>query len=108
MKNDLSGGISSVRPIPSFRIIEIFSAASIIDIFNKVALHDDLGKITAPTLIIWGKEDKVTPYFVGEKFNELINGSVLIGVDKCGHAPMMEHPKEFNNIVEKWFAEKNF
>ena len=43
---------------------------------------DDLGNITAPTLIIWGKEDKVTPYFVGEKFNELINGSVLIGVDK--------------------------
>ncbi len=63
---------------------------------------DDLGNITAPTLIIWGKEDKVTPYFVGEKFNELINGSVLIGVDKCGHAPMMERSDKFNESLSEF------
>ena len=67
---------------------------------------DDLGNITAPTLIIWGKEDKVTPYFVGEKFNELINGSVLIGVDKCGHAPMMERSDKFNESLFE-FLEKH-
>jgi len=67
---------------------------------------DDLGNITAPTLIIWGKEDKVTPYFVGEKFNELINGSVLIGVDKCGHAPMMERSDKFNESLSE-FLEKH-
>jgi 2-hydroxy-6-oxonona-2,4-dienedioate hydrolase len=66
---------------------------------------DDLGKITAPTLIIWGKEDKVTPYFVGEKFNELINGSVLIGVDKCGHAPMMERSDKFNESLSEFLEE---
>lgn len=66
---------------------------------------DDLGDITVPTLIIWGKEDKVTPYFVGEKFNELINGSVLIGVDKCGHAPMMERSDKFNESLSEFLKE---
>lgn len=68
---------------------------------------DDLGNITIPTLIIWGKEDKVTPYFVGEKFNELIKDSVLVGVEKCGHAPMMERSDEFNKILAEFLINNN-
>lgn len=63
-------------------------------------LSDELHKITVPVLLIWGKQDGVTPPFVGEKFNELIAGSRLVWVDECGHAPMMEHPHQFNNILE--------
>ena len=68
---------------------------------------DDLDKITVPTLIIWGKEDKVTPYFVGEKFNELIKDSILVGVEKCGHAPMMEKSVEFNNSLTEFLKNNN-
>lgn len=68
---------------------------------------DDLGNITVPTLIIWGKEDKVTPYFVGEKFNELIKDSILVGVEKCGHAPMMERSDEFNNSLAEFLTNNN-
>ena len=68
---------------------------------------DDLGNITIPTLIIWGKEDKVTPYFVGEKFNELIKDSILVGVEKCGHAPMMERSDEFNNSLAEFLTNNN-
>ncbi len=63
-------------------------------------LGDKLHQITAPTLLIWGKNDKVTPPIVGERFHELINNSEMHWVDKCGHAPMMEHPKTFNSILE--------
>jgi len=59
-------------------------------------LGDKLHNINVPTLLIWGKQDQVTPPFVGEKFNELIKGSKLIILDKCGHAPMMEAPELFN------------
>ena len=59
-----------------------------------------LHQIKAPTLLIWGKQDNVTPAFVGEKFNELITGSILVLVDECGHAPMMEKPLAFNEILE--------
>ena len=58
-------------------------------------LTDELKEIKVPTLLIWGKNDIVTPPFVAEKFNELIPNSHLVWIDKCGHAPMMEHPQLF-------------
>lgn len=68
-------------------------------------LGDKLHQIKAPTLLIWGKQDNVTPAFVGEKFNELIEDSKLVLVDECGHAPMMEKPNDFNNILEDFLNE---
>ncbi len=68
-------------------------------------LGDKLHQIKAPTLLIWGREDTVTPAFVGEKFNELIESSKLIFVEQCGHAPMMERPKIFNDHLETFLNE---
>jgi len=65
-------------------------------------LSDKLHQIKAPTLLIWGDHDTVTPPFVGEKFNELIQNSELHFVEKCGHAPMMELPEVFNDILLKF------
>ncbi len=60
-------------------------------------LSDKLHQIKAPTLLIWGEHDTITPAFVGEKFNELIENSQLHLVPECGHAPMMERSDIFNN-----------
>ncbi len=68
-------------------------------------LADSLHEIKAPVLLIWGREDKVTPAFVGEKFHELIPHSRLIFVDECGHAPMMEHPALFNQYLEAFLEQ---
>lgn len=65
-------------------------------------LGEELGQIKVPTLLIWGKNDNVTPPFVGEEFHKLIPNSQLAFIDKCGHAPMMEVPYEFNNILEQF------
>jgi len=62
-------------------------------------LGDKLHEIKTPTLLIWGQQDEVTPAWVGEKFHELISTSELHLVEKCGHAPMMERPEEFNRIL---------
>ena len=70
-------------------------------------LEGVLDNIKAPTLLIWGKQDNVTPFFVGEKFEELIPNAKLVAVDKCGHAPMMEKPEEFNAILESFLQEVN-
>ena len=61
-------------------------------------LGDKLHLISAPTLLVWGEEDQVTPPFVAEKFHEHIENSQLYFEEKCGHAPMMEKPVEFNNL----------
>lgn len=65
-------------------------------------MRNDLPNMTLPTCLIWGKNDTVTPPEVAEEFNELLPNSELSWIDKCGHAPMMEHPNEFNVILEAW------
>ena len=67
-------------------------------------LGDELNQIKIPTLLIWGKNDTVTPPFVAEEFNKLILNSELHFIDKCGHAPMMEQPAAFNEILKKFLA----
>jgi 2-hydroxy-6-oxonona-2,4-dienedioate hydrolase len=63
-------------------------------------LGDELNAIKQPTCLIWGNNDTITPPFVGEEFKKLIPNSELHFIDKCGHAPMMEVPDEFNKILE--------
>lgn len=63
-------------------------------------LEDKLHLITTPTLIVWGIQDTVTPIWVGEKFHELLSNSLMVKIDKCGHAPMMELPDLFNQALE--------
>ncbi len=65
-------------------------------------MANDLPNMLQPTCIIWGKNDTVTPPDVAESFNKLLPNSSLFWIDKCGHAPMMEHPEEFNKILENW------
>jgi len=67
-------------------------------------LSDKLHQIKAPTLLIWGANDNITPPFVGEKFHELIPHSVLHFVPECGHAPMMEKPETFNQMLDAFLA----
>ena len=67
-------------------------------------LEDKLKDIKMPVLLIWGKQDGVTPPFVAEKFHELLPDSTLRWVDKCGHAPMMEVPDEFNNHFREFLV----
>ena len=67
----------------------------------------DLPKMTTPTCIIWGRNDKVTPPNVAEEFDKLLPNSELLWIDKCGHAAMMEHPEEFNKILFDWLQKKN-
>ncbi len=67
----------------------------------------DLPNMEIPTCLVWGKQDDVTPPDVAEEFNRLMPNSELFWIDKCGHAPMMEHPNLFNEIVAAWFDKKN-
>ena len=67
----------------------------------------DLPKMQTPTCLIWGANDPVTPPKVAEEFHQLLPDSNLFWIDKCGHAPMMEHPQEFNEILDKWLIARN-
>ena len=83
------------------KVIKIISLAKSAIRHN---LGEELNQIQQPTLLIWGKNDIVTPPFVAEEFKKLIPNSQLHFIDKCGHAPMMEVPAEFNIILEKFLG----
>lgn len=66
---------------------------------------DQLSKIKIPTLLVWGNQDTITPPFVAEEFHSKLPNSTLEFIDKCGHAPMLETPEEFNQVLEKFLSE---
>ena len=66
----------------------------------------DLPNMDTPSCIIWGKNDNVTPPEVAEDFERLLPDANLYWIDKCGHAPMMEHPDEFNKLLHSWLNER--
>jgi len=78
------------------RIIAIAKSA------QRHNMAKDITNIKVPTLLIWGLNDTITPPLVAHEFNRLIENSELFFIDKCGHAPMMEHPDKFNSILDKF------
>jgi pimeloyl-ACP methyl ester carboxylesterase len=83
----------------------IAKCMSIVGIAKSAQRHNlarDLDKIKVPTLLVWGLNDTITPPHVGHEFNRLIAGSELHFIDKCSHAPMMEHPEKFNRILAQF------
>ncbi len=67
-------------------------------------LGDELQQIKQPVCLIWGKNDTITPPMVAEEFHKLLPNSELHWIDKCGHAPMMEVPGEFNIILSSFLS----
>jgi pimeloyl-ACP methyl ester carboxylesterase len=63
-------------------------------------MAEEIPNIMIPTLLVWGLNDTITPPMVAHEFKRLIPNSELQFIDKCCHAPMMEHPEAFNEIVE--------
>ncbi len=62
----------------------------------------DLPHMSIPTCVIWGKNDAVTPPEVAVDFAKLMPDADLYWINKCGHVPMMEHPEEFNRLLDNW------
>ena len=87
----------TTKSIPKcLRIVAIAKSA------QRHNMAKDITTIKKPTLLIWGLNDTITPPMVGHEFNKLIPTSELRFIDKCCHAPMMEHPAKFNQILSEF------
>ncbi|MFQ6040715.1 MAG: alpha/beta fold hydrolase [Candidatus Poribacteria bacterium] len=97
-----------VYKLPSARrafLSVLRSGVSIFGLKRDVVLLEQLPKIQAPTLIIWGKRDKVIPVEYAYTAHARIRDSQLHIFSECGHAPQVEKAKEFNRLVLE-FLEK--
>jgi pimeloyl-ACP methyl ester carboxylesterase len=93
--------VESVRrtvtePATALRVVRFARAA------KRENLEDRLRAILAPTLIVWGRQDRITPPPVAERFRALIPDSELAFLPRCGHAPMLEQPAAFSRAVRAW------
>lgn len=57
-----------------------------------------------PTLVVWGREDKIAPLECGELYRKAIAGARLEVIDRCGHFPQLERPDDFTRIVTQFLA----
>lgn len=65
-------------------------------------LENQLGKLAAPTLLLWGENDRITPPEVARTFHEAIPGSRLVLIPECGHAPPLEQPARFTEELRRF------
>jgi len=67
--------------------------------FTNPKMPERLRRIKAPTLIIWGENDKLIPVAHGKAYHEKIKNSQLVIIPDCGHMPILEAPEKFVNAV---------
>ena len=61
-------------------------------------------RIKVPTLIIWGREDKIIPLENGVRLHYAISTSQLVVIERCGHDPPDERPEEVEAAMGKFLA----
>lgn len=67
-------------------------------------LKKRIHRVKAPTLVVWGKDDRLVPSVYADEFVRRIPGARLRVVDGAGHAPQLEHPETVARIVREFLT----
>ena len=66
-------------------------------------IRDRLEEIGVPTLIVWGRNDRVVPVPAAVSYKKRIGENAeLVIFDRCGHVPQIERPVRFNRVLERF------
>ncbi len=82
-----------------------YATAQCLVALRDTDLRPDLAKITIPTLLLHGKNDKICSFDLAEQMKAAITGSQLVAFQKSGHSLFLEETHKFNTELIK-FAEK--
>jgi pimeloyl-ACP methyl ester carboxylesterase len=72
---------------------------------DEETVTEQLSDLEMQTLLIWGQDDVITPPEVAEEFRDRMPNARLHFIDECGHAPMIEHPRTFNELTLDFLSE---
>lgn len=78
--------------------------SSLLGLKKSILTHEKLSKISNPTLIIWGKDDRVIPIKNAITFSTSIKNSKYLEMEKCGHVPFVEEPELFSKLVLQFLS----
>ncbi len=79
------------------------NSGSLKQIFVKTIEEDlslNMTQIKAPTILIWGENDHVTPLSYGDRMHKLIPSSQLTVLPESGHFSFIDQPRKFNEIIQ--------
>jgi pimeloyl-ACP methyl ester carboxylesterase len=98
-------GQYKVAQLPNFTRTELAALRTTINLAGqREVLLDRLPHLQMPTLIAWGTEDRVFPYWQAkDAAARLQNGSLKL-IPNCGHLPHVEQPKRFVSILSKFLG----
>lgn len=99
--------VESVRdtvnePASALRVLRFARAA------KRHNVEERLPEIRVPTLVLWGREDRITPPAAAERFCALIPDAELVYLRECGHTPMLEQPAAWSGVVRGWLQASRF
>lgn len=72
---------------------------------HSLTLRHLLQGVGTPTLLVWGRDDAITPLNTGELYERAIPRARLVTIPNCGHMPEMEKPAEFAELVRSFFGD---
>jgi pimeloyl-ACP methyl ester carboxylesterase len=96
------------KPAPDAREAHIINREAATRYCWKPYMHDPslpplLERLRGlPTLILWGRQDRIVPLECGELYRKSIAGSSLHIIDHCGHFPHLEKPAEFTSVISSF------
>jgi 4,5:9,10-diseco-3-hydroxy-5,9,17-trioxoandrosta-1(10),2-diene-4-oate hydrolase len=79
--------------------------AGLLDTRAFLGLPEAIGRIRAPTLIVWGAQDTWVPLADADRFLAAIPGARKAVIDACGHVPQEERPQELIALLREFLEE---
>lgn len=78
--------------------------SSLLALANRPDLSDLLPEVRAPTLVVWGEQDRTIPPEQTKKLVKAIPGAKGVGIPGAGHLPFLENPAAFNQAVLEFLS----
>jgi pimeloyl-ACP methyl ester carboxylesterase len=72
---------------------------------HSLTLRHLLRGVRTPTLLVWGRDDAITPVNCGELYERAIPQARLVTIANCGHMPEMEKPADFATLVRHFLID---
>jgi pimeloyl-ACP methyl ester carboxylesterase len=90
--------------LPQFKAMEALAKVAWNPYFHNPKLERRLDRITAATLVVWGREDRLIPLAHGARYAARIPNARLEVIEQCGHLPVLEKPDKLTEIVAGFCA----
>lgn len=90
--------------LPQMKAMEVAAKIGWNPYLHDPKLETRLHRVTAPTLVVWGKQDGLVPLAYAERWKALVPGARVQVIDRCGHLPSVERPEALAEAVVGFLA----